>query len=172
MLENNQEIKKALENNPYLRQDLEMMEKEMKKDELGTDLEKAKKLILKAKVTNETAFLKLIEDINKKAERYLSSLIESYNVNERKTIILNLKEEKYGELVHTKDQEQKMAHNVLIESLHILFRNCIKNNINGIEQIAQKYTESKENLSFRNKIKKLAIFHIWSTMRKNTQISN
>ena len=75
-------------------------------------------------------------------------------------------------MVHTKDQEQKMAHNVLIESLHILFRNCIKNNINGIEQIAQKYTESKENLSFRNKIKKLAIFHIWSTMRKNTQISN
>ena len=82
------------------------------------------------------------------------------------SILFNLNEEKYGQLIHTKDREQKMAHDVFIGSINILLRNCIKNNINKVEQIAKKYTESKENTLFRNKLQKLAIFHIYSIISR------
>jgi len=166
MLESNPELKRGLETNPYLRRDLDALEQEMKEDELGSDLEKIKELISKSKIENKEIYFKLIENVSKAAARYLLAMIESFNVEGRRTIIFNLNEEKYGQLIYTKDKEQKMAHNVLIDSINILLRNCIKNNINEIQEIAKKYTDSKENVSFRGKIRKLAIFHIYSIMKE------
>ena len=169
MLENSPELKRGLENNPYIRQDLEIIEKETRKDELGLDLEKIGGLISKSKIENKETYLKLIDNIDKAAARYLLAMIESFNVEARRAIVFNLNEEKYGEMIYTKDKEQKMAHDVLIQSIQILIRNCIKNDIHEAEEIAKKYTESKENLVFRNKIRKLAIFHIYSIMREIQQ---
>lgn len=172
MREGNQELFRDLENNPYIRRDLEMMEEQIKSNELGNDLEKTKELILKAKVDNGTILLKLIDNINQAAIRYITAIIESFKVADRRDIVFNISEEKYGKLINTKDQEQRRAHDSLIDSIHILFRNCIKNNIEGIENIAKKYTEKKENPLFRDKMQKLAIFHVWSIMREEKQNSN
>jgi len=165
------ELEYLLEN-PFLRKDLENIENYLKNDILGDVLKQTESLIRGSSLENMDILLKLKDEIYKSLARYMEAIGNHLKISEKRNFYYFHDQENYLETLKEKDQARKFAHNCLLDSFNIFFRNCLKSNIEGIESFSREYTGDPKDLRYRDKMSSLAIFHGWSILRKIGSLKN